>query len=182
MVTAAVKSMAASRPGLEQAERVSRGRRSVGVQERPGDAAQGAGPGPLVPGIRQQEAGMEKTAVVKRVTSGVVLSGTVLLLISACAPVGKMTHDMDTMIQSATTKADHEALATHYEQEAKALQAKAADHRRMGQAYAKSGGYAVAKGNLLQHCEALAATYERAASENMELAKQHRQLVAGAPR
>ena len=118
----------------------------------------------------------------KRLTSGVLISGAALLLISACAPIGKMTHEMDTMIQSATTKADHEALAAHYEQEAKALQAKAADHRRMAQGYAKSGGYAVTKGNLLQHCEALASTYGKAADENLELAKQHRQLAGGAPK
>jgi hypothetical protein len=125
---------------------------------------------------------MKKMAVMKRLATGALLSGAALLLMSACAPVGKMTHDMDTMILKATTKADHEALATHYEEEAKALQAKAADHRRMGQAYAKSGGYAVAKGNLPQHCESLAATYEKAAGENVELAKQHRQLAQGAPK
>jgi len=125
---------------------------------------------------------MKRTTLTKRLASGVLISGVALLLISACAPLGKMTHDMDAMIQKATTKADHEALATHYEQEAKALQAKAADHRTMAQTYAKSGGYAVTKGNLLQHCESLAATYEKAAGENLELAKQHRQLAEGAPR
>ena len=118
----------------------------------------------------------------KRLASGALMSGAALLLISACAPIWKMTHDMDMLIQSATTKADHEALATHYEGEAKVLQAKAADHRRMGQAYAKSGGYSVAKGNLLQHCETLAATYGKAAGENLELAKQHRELAQGAPK
>jgi hypothetical protein len=119
---------------------------------------------------------------VKRLAGGVLVSAAVLLLISACAPVGKMTHDMDTMIQRATTKADHQALTTHYEEEAKALQAKAADHRRMAQAYTKSGGYAVTKANLPQHCEALASAYEKAAGENLELAKQHRQLAEGAPK
>ena len=125
---------------------------------------------------------MKRMTAMKRLATGALLSGAALLLISACAPVGKMTHDMDTMIQKATTKADHEALATHYEEEAKALQAKAADHRKMGQAYAKSGGYAVGKGNLPQHCASLAATYEKAAGENVELAKQHRQLAEGAPK
>jgi hypothetical protein len=118
----------------------------------------------------------------RRLAGGVLLSGAVLLSISACAPVGTMTHDMDTMIRGATTKADHEALATHYEQEAKALQAKAADHRRMAQAYAKTGGYVVTKAQLPQHCEALASRYEEAVGENLELAKQHRQLAEGAPK
>jgi hypothetical protein len=118
----------------------------------------------------------------KRLVGGVFMSGAALLSISACAPLGTMTHDMDTMIQSATTKADHEALATHYEQEAQALQAKAADHRRMAQAYFKSGGYAVTKTNLTQHCDALVTTYQEAARENLELAKQHRQLAEEAPK
>jgi hypothetical protein len=116
----------------------------------------------------------------KRLVGGALISGAALLLISACAPVGKMPHDMDTMIQSATTKADHEALATHYEQEAKALQAKAADHRRMAQAYTQ--GYARTKTSLAQHCGQLASTYEQAARENLELAKQHRQLAEEAPK
>jgi hypothetical protein len=118
----------------------------------------------------------------KRLAGGVLISGVVLLLVSACAPVGKMTHDMDTMIQRATTKADHEALAAHYEQEAKALQAKGAEHRRMAQAYAKSGGYTVTKTNLPQHCEALASRYQEAAGENLELARQHHQLAEGVPK
>lgn len=112
----------------------------------------------------------------------VLISGAVLLSIGACAPAGKMTHDMDAMIQSATTKADHEALATHYEEEAKALQAKAAEHRAMAQAYSKGGGYLQTKSNLLQHCDVLASKYQEAADENLALAKQHRRLAEGAPK
>ena len=103
-----------------------------------------------------------------RFAGGVFIAGT-LLLFSACT-VGRMTHDMDTRIQ------------THYEQEAKAMQDKAVEHRNMAQAYAKSGGYAVTKGNALQHCNALASTYQQAAGENLELAKQHRQLAEQAPK
>lgn len=118
----------------------------------------------------------------KRLARGVFISLVALLLVSACArPVGKMAHDMETMIQSATTKADHEALATHYEQEAKALQAQAADHRRMAEAYDKSG-YIKTKTNLVQHCNLLVSKYQEAAGEYIELAKQHRQLAGGAPK
>jgi hypothetical protein len=110
---------------------------------------------------------------------GIVMLG-VLVLAGACAPAGKMTHDMDAMIQKASTKADHEALAAHYEQEAKALQAKAADHDKMAQAYSRGGGYIQIKGNLLQHCEILAARYREAATQYLALAKEHRQLAAAA--
>ena len=115
-------------------------------------------------------------------TGAVLILGAVLVLIAACAPAGKMTHDMGPAIQSATTKADHEALAAHYEQEAKALQTKAAEHQGMAQAYTKSGGYVQTKSNLLQHCQALAEKYQEAANENFALAKQHRELGAGAPK
>lgn len=118
----------------------------------------------------------------KKLAGGVLIFGAVLLLTGACAPAGKMAHDMDTMIQSATTKADHEALATHYEQEAKALQAKAAEHQKMAQAYGKSGVYSQTKSNLRQHCVVLTSKYQEAANEYLELAKQHRQLAGGAPK
>jgi hypothetical protein len=118
----------------------------------------------------------------KNWVGGVLISGTVLLSMGACAPVGEMPHDMNAMIQSATTKADHEALAMHYEQEAKALQAKAAEHREMARAYAKSTLYGKMQSSLLQHCDILASQYQRAADENLELAKQHRRLAEGAPK
>ena len=103
----------------------------------------------------------------------------VLALVGACTPVGKMPHDMTAVIQSATTKADHEALAKHYQDEAKALQAKAAEHQQMEQAYAKMGSKVGT--SLAQHCSMLAARYQEAANENLELAKQHRELAAQAP-
>lgn len=105
-----------------------------------------------------------------------------LVLVGGCTSIGKMTHDMDAMIQSASTKADHEALAAHYEQEAKALQAKAVEHEQMERAYANQVGYARGKGNLPQHCRMLAAKYREAAGENLELAKEHHQLAAAAPK
>ena len=52
-----------------------------------------------------------------------VLMFAVLALVGACTPIGKMPHDMTAAIESATTKADHDALARHYQDEAKALQA-----------------------------------------------------------
>ena len=113
---------------------------------------------------------------------GALILGAVLVLVGACTPAGKMTHDMAPAIQSATTKADHEALAAHYEQEAKELQAKAAAHQDMARSYERSGGYVSAKSNLIQHCRDLSARYREAANENLALAKQHRELAAEAPK
>ena len=116
----------------------------------------------------------------KSLIKAVLVSSAVLASMEACAPVGKMTHDMDTVIQSATTKADHEALAAHYEQEAKALQDKATEHQKMARAYTGSV-YTRTKTSLAQHCGTLATKYQEAAKENLELAKQHRELAAEVP-
>ena len=111
--------------------------------------------------------------------AGVLMAGVALLSMSACTPIGKMTHDMDAMIRNARTKADHEVLATHYEQEAKALQDKAAEHRKMAQAYASSG-WPRTRG-LTEHCDVLARGYQDAAKENLALAKEHHELAEKAP-
>jgi hypothetical protein len=111
----------------------------------------------------------------------VLVSSAALLLIGSCTSVGKMPHDMDTVIQSATTKADHEALASHYDEEAKALQDKAVEHQKMAQAYTGSV-YTRTKTSLPQHCASLAAKYQEAANENLELAKQHHALAEEAPK
>jgi len=43
------------------------------------------------------------------------------------------------MITAAKTSADHEKLAAHYEQEAKAARAKAEEHRKMADATGRRG-------------------------------------------
>ena len=118
----------------------------------------------------------------KRLAGGVLLSGVALLLVTACSPIGKMTHDMDKAVLNASTRTDHETLAVHYEQEAKALQAKAMEHDKMAESYSKPGYAASSKANLPQHCSQLAARYREAARENLQLAKGHRELAAAAPR
>jgi hypothetical protein len=89
---------------------------------------------------------------------------------------------MDQMIETAKTQADHEALATHYEQEAKMLQKKAEEHRHMARVYGVLP-YGAPKSaiNFAQHCNAVASQLEAAAEENLELAKMHRQIAAEAP-
>ena len=113
-----------------------------------------------------------------RSMNGGLIAG-VMLVVTACAPVGKMAHEMGPLIESARTKADHETLAAHYEQEAQALQDKAAAHERMTQAYQR-GAYGKTT-TLIQHCEFLAREYREAAKENLELAKEHHELAEAAP-
>ena len=82
-------------------------------------------------------------------------------------------------IESAKTRADHEALAAFYEQEAKTAQAKVEEHKQMAKAYGKIG-HLVEKHNMLQHCDRLVKNYQDAAQENLALAKLHRELAAKA--
>jgi DNA mismatch repair ATPase MutL len=86
---------------------------------------------------------------------------------------------LEQKIVGAQTRADHESMAASYEQEAKALQAKAEEHRQMAKAYGKTG-YLKEKRNLAQHCDSLVKKYQAAAKENLALAKIHRELAVKA--
>ena len=88
--------------------------------------------------------------------------------------------DMEKMIMSAKSSADHEAIAAEYEAAAIAARAKAKEHLQMAEAYEKAGGVAIAKWHLDAHCKGLAASYEKAAKENESLAKAHRELAKAA--
>ena len=107
-----------------------------------------------------------------------------VLLVGACTPIGKMSHDMDNAIRSASTKADHETLAAHYEEEAKALQAKAVKHEDLAKAYTQLSQSDVTRNSadMAKHCATLASTYRQAAAENLALAKEHHESAAAAPK
>lgn len=86
---------------------------------------------------------------------------------------------MEQKIESAHTRADHEEIASLYEQQAGADKAAAERHRGYARAYARSGNPRVpANPAMISHCENLARTYQQAADENLALAKTHRQAAA----
>ncbi len=100
------------------------------------------------------------------------LSVCAALLLSIGLPIAAQSIDSKHMhgtIETAKTKADHEALAAHYEQEAKMLKDKAEEHRRMAKAYGALAHKAAS--TFGQHCEAIASQYEAVATENLALAK-----------
>jgi hypothetical protein len=86
--------------------------------------------------------------------------------------------DLEKAIAGAKTKADHEAIASHYAQEAAIAKDKAAEHRRLAETYRT---LAVSGRTPLQpmgmHCQQLAQTYESIASDNAALATAHRQMA-----
>ncbi|WP_340124601.1 hypothetical protein [Methylobacter svalbardensis] len=85
--------------------------------------------------------------------------------------------DMSQAVQNATSKADHEALAQHYEEAAKEMQLKADEHKKLLSQYrSKSYLYDRQAEDFKAHCERLIDVYENAVEENLEMAKMHRQM------
>jgi hypothetical protein len=104
---------------------------------------------------------------------GLVLVG-VQMSVPAAEPGG-----MEDMIRSATTRADHEALAEQFEAHAKDLLARADEHERMGKRY-EALELGAGKGpKFAGHCRRLADNLRAAAKEDQELAALHRELAAG---
>jgi type IV pilus biogenesis protein CpaD/CtpE len=115
----------------------------------------------------------------------VVLAAAVVLTLGGCAtqtpvsPTMGKGDGLEQRIESARTRADHEAIASVYEQQAGADKASSERHRGLARAYARAGNPRVPTNPaLISHCETLARTYEQAADENLALAKMHRQLAA----
>lgn len=98
-------------------------------------------------------------------------------LLSACAEMDPHPMDMSQAIQDAKTKADHEALAEHYEAAAKDMQLKVDEHKKLLSKY-ESHAYLYGKQaeNLKAHCRRLITIYENAVDANMSMAEMHRQM------
>lgn len=98
-------------------------------------------------------------------------------LLSACTEFDPHPMDMNQALQNVKTKADHEALAQHYEEVAKEMQLKVEEHKKLLSEYQREpwlmGRQATGFG---VHCQRLIDIYEKAAEENLEMAKMHRQM------
>jgi hypothetical protein len=112
---------------------------------------------------------MNRRTLVGVFVSAVMIGGLVLSPVHARAG-----EDIEKKIATAKTAADHEAIAAHFDKEAKAAEAKAKYHTEMGAAYKKMGGAVITKNHADQHCSAIAASYEAIAKENAALAEAHR--------
>ncbi|WP_340123441.1 hypothetical protein [Methylobacter svalbardensis] len=110
-------------------------------------------------------------------TKSLITLALTLGLLSACAEMNPHPMDMSQAVQNATSKADHEALAQHYEEAAKEMQLKADEHKKLLSQYrSKSYLYGRQAEDFKAHCERLIDVYEKAAKENLEMAKMHRQM------
>jgi hypothetical protein len=104
----------------------------------------------------------------------------ILGLLVACAERSPHPMDMTAAVQSAKTRADHEALAEHYEQAAKDAEAKVEEHKKLLDRYkARSYLYGKQASTFQTHCEALIRSYEQVATANSQMAKLHRDMAEG---
>jgi endonuclease III len=98
-------------------------------------------------------------------------------LLAACAEMNPHPMDMSQSVQNAKSKADHEALAQHYEEAAKEMQLKVEEHKKLLSQYqSESYLYGRQAEDLKAHCQRLIDVYEKAAEENLSMAKLHRQM------
>ena len=104
-------------------------------------------------------------------------AGAVAILLSGGASAAEPVVT-PAQISAAATPADHEAIAVAYDKEAARLQTKATEHELMAKAYSSAESKkGMDSASMHAHCAKLARQYSEAASENRELAKQHRAMA-----
>jgi len=113
----------------------------------------------------------------RRIASLLLLS---LVLAGCASSPSAPSPDLMQRIESARTRGDHEALATHYDQEAATARATAENHRKMAKSYQGNlqGGRGGA--SMSAHCNAIVRSQEGLAAEYEAMAAAHRQFAAQA--
>jgi hypothetical protein len=106
-----------------------------------------------------------------------------LLAVGALAylPFGSAQEEknIDQMIATAKTPADHEAIATYYEKEAQEARQKEAQHKEFSKSYSTIPVLKT-KGSAVAHCDAIAKKYADIAKDNEALAKMHKEMAKSA--
>lgn len=86
---------------------------------------------------------------------------------------------IDRMVETAHSKADHEAIAQRFDEEAERLEQLASTHETLAKRY-RSGMGVGPKTNpagLVNHCETLVKNLRASAREAREMAQMHRQMA-----
>ena len=98
-------------------------------------------------------------------------------LLAGCAEMNPHPMDMTQAVQNAESKADHEALAKHYDDEAEVMQLKVDEHKKLLSQYeSKAYLYGRQAQDLKTHCYSLINSYEKAVEANRKMAEMHRQM------
>ena len=126
----------------------------------------------------------------KLCTATVTAALLALASLSAAAEMQPMNttehHDVTIthLVETAQTKADHEAVAKLFEEEAAQLDKKAADHQRLADHYHKGLGihHEASAASLAKHCDNLVKNYKASATDAREMAKLHRAVAKALPK
>ena len=84
------------------------------------------------------------------------------------------------MVADAHTKADHQALAAHFHQEAEELRAKQKEHEDLGAQYVHNPAFTFDP-SAYEHCKKIADGYAVAAENAAELASIHEEMAKKSP-
>lgn len=94
----------------------------------------------------------------RRIAAVLLLDGIAL---SGCAGLATApSAALQQQIESARTRADHEALVKYYLGEAAKARASAADHRKMAKSCQGMSAGGRSSGNMPAHCKAIASSFE----------------------
>lgn len=101
-----------------------------------------------------------------------------VLMLSAAPALPVFAADMAAQVAAAKTAADHEAIADAYTTEAKAAEARAAEHDKMAASYKGLGKTGQYHGDV--HCASIARRERETAKDLNELAAEHRAAAKAA--
>jgi hypothetical protein len=103
-------------------------------------------------------------------SAGIVLNG---------APVSFAMEgaEIEQKVQQAKTRADHDAIALFYAQEAQTARQQSVTHEKLSNSYIKAGPVR-RRTPLAAHCDLLAKKYGEIAKEAEAMAKLHREMAA----
>ena len=117
-----------------------------------------------------------KTTLLQLIFAGIV--SALLVWSPVVPPAAAADMSLDQMIENAKTRADHEAIAKRYEDDAKTYQAKAEEHKKMEASYRIMSQDKAKLTAFVAHCKKLVTQYEELVKEDLELAKLHHQFAA----
>jgi uncharacterized protein HemY len=90
------------------------------------------------------------------------------------------TKELKKLVAEARTKADHQALAAHFHQEAEELRTKQKEHEDLGFNYVHNGAFKFDP-SAAEHCLKIASSYALGAENADELASVHEKMAKNSP-
>ena len=113
---------------------------------------------------------------------GAVLVAWLIIVVGICViSSGARAADIDQMVASAKTAADHEAIAAYYDHAATEAEKQAKEHETLKETYEKKHAYRSEQNfggkKPSWHCGLAAKYYEDVATEDRTLAQGHRQMA-----